>query len=322
MRIHSDLAELERGRPAILTIGAFDGVHRGHQYLMWQVVARALALRYESVVVTFDPRPQVVLRPGSKQLTGRVEKTRVIGAVGPDALVILPFNRPLSQVSAGEFFDSILDHVNLAEIWIGADFAFGHNREGNVDFLIHSGQQRGFGVHVVTRQQLGGTEISSTAIRELVEAGAVAEAAELLGHYLRLEGPVVTGAGRGAGLGFPTANLQLPDWQTVPGTGIYAGYVHLDGEVLPAAVSVGYNLQFGGKEIKVEAYVLDFDGDLRGRLMSLDLIRRIREEKRFESVDALVAAMHDDVEQVRSVLAAAEEPGEHLLLSSSGRAYP
>ncbi|MDQ2742760.1 MAG: bifunctional riboflavin kinase/FAD synthetase [Chloroflexota bacterium] len=313
MQVVTDLAALERGRPAILTIGAFDGVHRGHQYLIRQVVDRARRLEYDSVVVTFDPRPSVVLRPGSMQLTDGAEKARIISALGPRTMVILPFSPELAAIPAGQFLVSILDHVNLAEIWVGADFAFGHKREGNVDFLIRSGQNSGFAVHVVARQSLGGHAISSTAIRQDVTEGDISTAARLLGHYLRLAGTVVRGAGRGHDLGFPTANLRLPPAQLLPGAGIYAANLHALGSTYSAAVSVGYNVQFDGQEIVVEAHALDFSGDLRGQPVALDLVARLRDEQRFPNVDALVEAMGKDVAQTRLILAGAEEPGELIL---------
>ncbi len=313
MRVVSHLDALERGRPAILTVGAFDGVHRGHQYLIRQVVGRARALDALSIVLSFDPRPQVVLRPGSQQLTDGVEKARIMAAMGPDELLLLPFDRNLAQMPPGQFLLSLLEHINLAEIWVGADFAFGHNREGDVDFLIRSGQSSGFAVHVLSRQKLEGQALSSTAVREHIAAGDVVRAAQLLGHHFRLTGVVESGAGRGADLGFPTANIAISPWQMLPATGIYAGYLHSGGEVRNAAVSVGYNLQFDGKAIVVEAHVLDYSGDLRGESVSLDFVARIRDEQRFESVDALVDAIGQDVTRARAILADAEEPGELVL---------
>jgi riboflavin kinase/FMN adenylyltransferase len=313
MRIVHDLAELERAEPTVLTIGAFDGVHRGHQFLIRQVVARARHLGARSMVLTFDPRPQVVLRPGSVQLTDGPAKARIMAALGVDVLTVLPFSRALSEMPAGQFLVSILDHVNLIEVWVGADFAFGHNREGNVEFLIRNGQRSGFGVHIVPRKRLGSREISSTAIRELVGSGDVAGASVLLGHYPRISGVVVKGAGRGAGLGFPTANIRLPEAQFLPGTGIYAGRLLVGDRILGAAISVGYNVQFDGQEISVEAYALDFDGDLRGREVSLDFVERIRGEARFESVEALVEQIGRDVAQVRGILEETREPGELIL---------
>jgi riboflavin kinase/FMN adenylyltransferase len=313
MQTVNDLAELQRGTPTLLTIGAFDGVHRGHQYLIREIVDRARHMGFDSMVITFDPRPQVVLRPGSLQLTDGAEKERIISAIGPNVLVILPFTRELAQVPAGDFIRTLLDHVNVAEVWIGADFAFGHNREGNVDFLIGAGQHSGFGVHVVARQQFLGESISSTRIRELVRQGDVRRAAILLGHYVSLSGTVVSGSGRGAGLGFPTANVQPPPDQLLPGTGIYAAYLRNGSQGFPAAVSVGYNVTFGGQDIVVEAHVLDFVGDLRQERVGLDFVARVRDEQRFDSVEDLVAEMHRDVHQVREILETAEEPGELLL---------
>jgi riboflavin kinase/FMN adenylyltransferase len=222
----------------------------------------------------------------------------------------MPFSQETSQIPAGQFLVSILDHVNLNEIWLGADFAFGHKRAGNVDFLIRAGQHSGFGVHVVARQALAGGAVSSTRSRELVAEGSVAEAALLLGHYPSLRGKVVRGAGRGKDLGFPTANIEPVQSQLVPGTGVYAGYLRADSDRLPAAISVGYNLVFGGQDIVVEAHVLDFHGDLHGAEVALDFVARLRGEQNFEQVEVLVAQMHRDVAEVRSILARSEEPGE------------
>jgi riboflavin kinase/FMN adenylyltransferase len=323
VRIVADLRELERGTPAIVTIGAFDGVHRGHQFLMRQVVERARALDFESVVISFDPRPQVVLRPGSQQLTGGEEKARVIGALGASTLVLMPFTRELSELSPGQFLVSILDRINVREIWVGADFAFGHNREGNVPFLIQAGQQSGFSVHVLARKSRwasgagvapgGDMPISSTGARALVVGGDVVQAAELLGHFVRITGSVVTGHGRGADMGFPTANLHVPPWQLLPGLGIYAAFAGVDGEKRQAAVSVGTNPTFGESETVVEAYLLNYSGELRGKRIDLDFVSRLRDEQRFDSVDDLIARMRRDVQQAREILEEAQEPGELIL---------
>jgi riboflavin kinase / FMN adenylyltransferase len=313
MHVATQVEQLERGGPTVLTIGAFDGVHRGHQYLIRQVVNRARSIDAASMVVTFDPRPQVILRPGEHQLTDGMAKERIISALAVDTLVIMPFSQETTQIPAGQFLVSILDHVNLTEIWLGADFAFGHKRGGNVDFLIRAGQHSGFAVHVVARQALAGGAVSSTRARELVTEGNVTEAALLLGHYPSLHGQIVHGAGRGKDLGFPTANVQPAPFQLVPGTGVYAGYLRIAGDRFPAAISVGYNLVFGGRNIVVEAYVLDFDGDLGGADVALDFVERLRDELNFERVEDLVARMHVDVAEIGSILARAEEPGEIIL---------
>lgn len=313
MQVVDDLGALTRGRPAILTVGAFDGVHRGHQYLIRQVVDRARRLDYQSIVVTFDPRPQVTLRPGSQQLTDGREKIRIIGALGVDVLAVLPFTPNLAAVPAGQFLVAVLEHVNLGEIWVGADFAFGHNREGDVQFLIRGGQSSGFAVHVVARQTLHGVPVSSTIIREHIQQGDVMTAVRLLGHYLRLQGEVISGHGRGKGLGYPTANLRVAPEQMLPGNGIYAAHTWVDGRRYEAAVSIGSNPTFGEHEVTVEPYLLDFSGDIRGQSIALDLVEKIRDEQRFESTEELVAAIGRDVEETRRILARADEPGELIL---------
>src|SRR5947209_2884291 len=155
MNVVHDLAALRLDSPTILTIGAFDGVHRGHQYLIRSVVDRARALGFESMVLTFDPRPLVTLRPGSKQLTDGIDKARIFATLGPDVLAIVPFTVETSQIPAGQFLARILDHVNLAEVSIGSDFVYGHNREGTVDFLIRSGSRGGISDEVLSPQNLG-----------------------------------------------------------------------------------------------------------------------------------------------------------------------
>lgn len=313
MRTVASLAELERGRPAVLTIGAFDGVHRGHQFLIRQVVERARRLDYDSVLISFNPRPEILFRPGNLQLTAGAAKARIISALGADTLVMIPFTREFSEIPAGQFLLSILEHVNLSEMWVGADFAFGHRRGGNVDMLIRSGQQSGFAVHVVPRQPLDGVSISSSLVRDLIGAGDVAQASRYLGHWYAWEGLVVHGDRRGRELGFPTANLEPPPHQLVPDTGVYAGYVRFDGQRLPAAISVGYNVQFHGTTLKVEAYILDWDGDIYDRVIGIEFVDRVREERQFESVDALISEMKHDCEQVRELLSQADEPGELIM---------
>jgi riboflavin kinase / FMN adenylyltransferase len=302
MRIVSDLSELVPGGRTVLTIGAFDGVHRGHQFLIGQVVDRARCLGYESLVVTFDPRPQVVLRPGEVQLADGEEKARYIAALEPDVVAVLPFTPETAAIPAGAFLAWLREHVNVAEIWVGADFAFGHNREGNVEFLIGAGQTDQFAVHVLPREPLDGIPVSSSLIRKHISEGDVAQATVYLGHYPSVRGRVVAGAGRGRDLGFPTANLETAGNQLLPATGIYAGYLVFEGRKLPAAISVGYNPVFRGEKLVVEAFVLDFDADLRGKEVVLEFAARIREERNFESVEGLVAEMGRDVARVREVL--------------------
>jgi riboflavin kinase/FMN adenylyltransferase len=313
VRTVADLAELERGSPAVVTIGAFDGVHRGHQFLIRQVVDRARRLDYESAVISFDPRPEVLFRPDSLQFTDGAAKERIISALGVDTLALIPFTRAFSEIPAGTFLLSMLEHINLAELWVGADFAFGHKRSGNVEMLIRSGAASGFAVHVVPRQPLDGVPVSSSLVRELVEKGDVAGAAVYLGHWPSWQGLVVHGDQRGRELGFPTANLEPPPHQLIPATGVYAGYVRFDGQRLPAAISVGYNVHFHGTALKVEAHILDWDGDIYDRVIGIEFVDRVREEREFDTLESLIMEMKHDCDQVRTLLAAAEEPGELIM---------
>lgn len=313
MRTVADVRELERGRPAVLTIGAFDGVHRGHQFLIRQTVDRARRLDYETVVISFDPRPEVLFRPNTPQLTDAAAKSRIISALGADTLALIPFTRAFSEIPAEQFLLSILDHVNLAEMWVGADFAFGYKRGGNVDMLIRRGQGSGFAVHVVPRQPLDDVAISSTLVRDLIAEGDVDRAASFLGYWHGWEGPVVHGDRRGRELGFPTANLRPPPHQIIPASGIYAGYVRFDGQRFPAAISVGYNAHFHGTDLKVEAHILDWDGDIYDRVIGIEFVSRVREEREFESLEALIEEMKHDCGEVRRLLAIAEEPGELIM---------
>ncbi|MGH2448126.1 MAG: bifunctional riboflavin kinase/FAD synthetase [Chloroflexota bacterium] len=302
MKIVSSLDELERGDRTVLTIGAFDGVHLGHQWLIRQVIERASELGYQSVVVTLEPRPEVVLRPGSIQLTDSLAKREAISALNPDVLAILPFNRETAAIPAADFLDDILARVNLAELWIGADFAFGHKRRGNADFLVEEGKRRGFAVKIVGRKELGETPISSTLVRDLVAQGEMERVTALLGRPFSLRGEVVKGFGRGKEMGFPTANLKMPEHQLVPATGIYAGRTIVDDEPKLAAVSIGYNPVFGNEHLAVEAHLLDFQGDLYGRTLEVQLLHRLREERSFSDVDALVAQIERDVEETRNAM--------------------
>ena len=302
MRTVDRLSDLQRGRPAVLTIGAFDGVHLGHQWLIQSVIERARMIEAISVVVTFDPRPQVALQPGALQLTDGPSKARFIEALCPDVLVSLKFDTELAGQPADAFLATILEHVNLREIWVGADFAFGHERTGNVAYLQLQGQHAGFTVNVVSRQERGGRPVSSSLIRRLVSDGRVSSAANYLGHYPGFAGPVVTGFGRGSGLGYPTANVEPPRAQQLPATGIYAGFLGFKGEHLPAAISVGYNPVFQGTSLVVEGHVLDWDGDLTNTIVWLEFVERLRDELNFPSVDDLVVQMDRDVDEARAIL--------------------
>jgi riboflavin kinase / FMN adenylyltransferase len=305
-------AAIERGldgvasAPSIVSIGFFDGVHRGHRSIIHRAVRQAQRRGHRSVVVTFDRHPMEVIRPGSqpKLLMTLKRRADTLARQGVDLVVVLPFDDELRHLDADAFIDHVLlGPLEAAGVVVGANFRFGHKAAGDVHTLTELGERHGFGVEGVTLLEADGSAISSSVIRACVEDGDVARAAQLLGRPHVVDGVVVRGDQRGAGLGFPTANLQVDPRVAVPGPGVYATMLHHpDGRALPAATSVGTNPTFGGQELRVEAYCLDFDEDLYGVEVGLAFQEWIRGEQRFESVDALVARIHEDVTAVRRTL--------------------
>jgi len=301
-----DLNELEPGLPVALTIGVFDGVHRGHQALINQVIQRARSFGGLSVVLTFFPHPQDVLRPEAPvdALTDLQERLNLMAALGVDVVATLQFTLDLSHLSAEAFLDLLSEHMNLRELWVGPDFALGYRRSGTITRLAEIGQQRGFTVHTITPVNIANKPVSSSRIRELVAAGDVEQAAALLGRPPSLEGLVVAGVKRGRTLGFPTANLALSARYLLPANGIYAAFADVNDHLLPAVVNIGVRPTFGDNDRLVEVYILDFDRDIYNQRLRIHLVKRLRDELRFATVEALVAQMHKDVAEARAVLAA------------------
>jgi riboflavin kinase/FMN adenylyltransferase len=291
----------------VATIGVFDGVHRGHQQIIGHAVKRAGEMGVRSVVVTFDPHPSEVVRPGTHPavLTEPARKAELIEALGVDVLCVIPFTVEYSRLSPEEFVhDALVQHLHTALVVVGENFRFGHKQAGDVEMLRRLGRTFGFGVEGAPLVADEGTVFSSTYIRSCVDAGDVAAAARALGRAHRLEGVVVRGDQRGRELGFPTANLLVPSNAAVPADGIYAAWLNRerDGARYQAAVSIGTNPTFSGKERRVEAFVLDFEGDLYGERVSLDFAARLREQRTYHGIEPLVAQIAEDVEQTRDVL--------------------
>jgi riboflavin kinase/FMN adenylyltransferase len=306
---------------SVVTIGVFDGVHKGHQAAIGHAVKRAKDLGVQSVLVTFDPHPSEVVRPGSHPavLTEPARKAELIEALGVDVLCVVPFTPDFSRLSAEAFVhDVLVEHLHAALVVVGENFRFGHKAAGDVALLERLGRTFGFGVEsapLVGLEPLPGGEgggalrgsvFSSTYIRSCVDAGDVMAAATALGRPHRLEGVVVRGDQRGRELGFPTANLLTHRFAAVPADGIYAAWlVRGRGAAggLKAAVSIGTNPTFSGRERRIEAYVLDFDGDLYGERVALDFVARLRETRRYDRIEPLIAQMAEDVAQTRDLLA-------------------
>ncbi len=282
---------------AVVTIGVFDGVHRGHRCVIEHTVERARAAGLEAAVVTFDPNPLEILRPrqAPARLCSVARRIELIEDLGVDRVLVLPFTADLSHETAEEFIDTTLRcSLEARTIVVGHGFRFGHKAAGTTETL------RAAGLEVVEYNLVGdGQAVSSTRIRAAVADGDVAAAAEMLARPHEVEGVVVRGAQRGRGLGYPTANVEHHPLAAVPADGVYAGTTVVDGAVYPSAISVGTNPTFDGQRRTVESYLLDVDMDLYGAEVRVGFIQRLRGMVAFEGVDALVAQMDRDVAYAR-----------------------
>ena len=297
-------------RPAVLTIGSYDGVHRGHVTLLGHLQATAAPEHAETVVITFDPHPRCIVDPAGcpPLLTTPSEREVLLRKAGIDRVVTLRFTPELSQWSAEAFCDKLLRAFALRAIVVGPGFALGRERTGDVYFLRRYGARHGFRVNTVQPATHKGVPISSSRIRTALMEGQLGEANAMLGRLYTLGGTVVEGEHVGARLGFPTANLAADPGRCIPQNGIYASWLEVDGRWRPAATSIGVRPTFGGGDVTIEAHVLDFAGDLYKTRTRLAFVRRLRGERRFKSESALQAAIAADVERVRGLLQNAKEP--------------
>ncbi len=289
----------------VVTIGVFDGVHRGHQQLITRAVQVARQRDLPAVVVTFDPHPSEVIRPGSypAQLTTLPRRAELVAGLGVDVFWVLPFTVELSRVPADEFAHEVLvERLHAAAVVVGGNFTFGYRAAGDVALLEALGQRFGFTTEGIGLLTDNSVRFSSTYIRSCIHAGDVVAAAAALGRPHRLDGVVVRGDRRGTRLGYPTANIQVPPHAAVPADGVYACWFVHRGQALPAAASVGTNPTFSGRHRRVEAYVLDVDADFYGKHVGLDFVARLRGMERFEDAEALVAQMGRDIDRTRELL--------------------
>lgn len=297
---------------SVVTIGEFDGVHRGHQRIVSRARRAADDLGLPVVVVTFDPHPDEVVRPGSHPplLCTARRRSELLAGLGVDAVCVIAFTYAFSQLGPDEFVHAVLvDRLHAASVIVGENFRFGHKAAGDVALLAELGEKYEFTAEGVPLLAEDGVTISSSGIRARLAAGDVAGAAHDLGRPHRVEGVVVRGHQRGRALGFPTANLETPQHTAIPADGIYAGWLALldssgaELERWPAAISIGINPTFDGQERTVEAYALDRDDlDLYGAHMAVEFAERLRPTLRFSSVDELVAQMRADVDEARRLL--------------------
>jgi len=288
-----------------LTVGVFDGVHLGHQEIVNKLTEGSQAIGAPAVVLTFDPHPLRILGRGEiGLLTLPDERAELLASMGVDVVITERFTKELSTVSAFDFMSRLTRRLELKHLLIGYDFALGKGREGGATRLTEIGKELGYSVEVVSALSGESGVISSTEIRKLVSVGNVTEAARLLGHPYSLRGPVIRGDGRGRKIGVPTANIDYPREKIVPAMGIYAGWACLANKRHMAAISIGINPTFTpDKQIpSVEAHILDFDEDIYGEDLKIEFIARLRDELKFDSVDALVEQIWKDVEETRKIL--------------------
>ncbi|KQY09764.1 bifunctional riboflavin kinase/FMN adenylyltransferase [Mycobacterium sp. Root135] len=308
----------------VVTIGVFDGVHRGHAELINHAVKAGRSRGVPTVLMTFDPHPMEVVFPGNHpaQLTTLTRRAELVEEMGVDVFLVMPFTSDFMKLTPERYIHELLvERLHVVEVVVGENFTFGKKAGGNVTMLRKAGERAGFAVEslslvheVSDTDRDGSVTFSSTYIRSCVDAGDVVAAAEALGRPHRVEGVVVRGDGRGKGLGYPTANVAPPMYSAIPADGVYAawftvlGHGPVMGTVTPgkryqAAVSVGTNPTFSGRTRTVEAYVLDTEADLYGQHVAVDFVSRIRGQEKFGSVDDLVVAMDRDTLRARAVLA-------------------
>ncbi len=308
MKTIFSLDEIEKPlKNPVLTIGNFDGVHLGHLALFEKVKERAAKLKGQSAVMTFQPHPIKVMKPGNGPplITPTRQKLSLIEKSGIDIIFCIPFTKQFAAITARQFIEDILiARIGIKEIIVGYDYTFGNRREGDIEYLRKAGDHLGFTVHEVKPVQIDHTLVSSTSIRNLIREGELRKAEKLLGRKYQISGTVVKGKNRGARLlGFPTANLRLAD-ELTPRPGVYAVKVHLDNRVYDGVTNIGYNPTFGNGQFSVETHLLDFSEDLLEKDIRVDFIERLRSEKGFDTLEQLSSQIAKDVLRAREKLAA------------------
>ena len=306
MTLIYDLEKLEKPlRNPVLTIGNFDGVHKGHLVLFDLVKDKARSIDGQSAVMTFEPHPIKVMKPGNGPLmiTPTQQKLRLIEDTGIDVIFCISFTKEFASITAGDFVRNILvERIGIKELVVGYDYTFGRGREGNIELLKDMGSSFDFKVHIVEQIRIDDMLVSSTSIRNFVQEGNLAEAKKLLGRDYQICGTVVKGEDRGGRLlGFPTANLQLID-ELIPKPGVYAVKVFIDDQIHNGVTNIGYNPTFGNHPLSVETHILDFSEDLLEKTIRVNFVERLRDEKTFESVEDLTAQIEQDILLARAIL--------------------
>jgi riboflavin kinase/FMN adenylyltransferase len=309
MEIVRSLDAHEPSRDIVLTIGFFDGIHRGHQHLLNGIVQRARETDRLSAVLTFHPHPEAVVHPKEQPqyLSSPPERARIIGDLGVDILYLVPFGQELAETSARDLLTILHDRLQMRELWVGRDFAMGRNREGDISTLRNLSTQIGYRLRIVKPFCEGGEPISSTRIRGLLSKGHVEDAARLLGRPYKIPGRVVQGAQRGRDLGFRTANLQVDAQRALPKRGVYAAWANLTDARRKSVVNVGTRPTFDEQDLLIEAHVLDYGGDLYGEQICIEFVQRLRSERVFADASALIEQVQRDIATAREILVEKQE---------------
>ena len=297
-----ELSRIAPGRPCGVTIGVFDGVHRGHQHLIGVLLERARPEGLATVALTFNPHPRTVLRPGTAitYLTSLEERVELLQGQGVDSVGVVAFTSELAQLSAEDFLSLLVQELEMRLLVVGPDFALGRNRAGTIGVMREIGERLGFRVEVAPLLAEADEKVGSSAIRQALAAGDVERVGRLLGRPFSLRGPIVAGDRRGRALGFPTANIALGLDRALPAYGIYVTRAYVRESAHESCTSIGIRPTFDVEPRPVvETFILDFDEDIYGREMQIDLLRRLRGEERFASAEALIAQIHKDIENTR-----------------------
>lgn len=292
-------------RGSFVTIGNFDGVHLSHRFICRKLASEAKAAGVKSLIITFDPHPKMVLHPDIRPfylITTLEEKLKLLNECGIEGVLIIPFSLDYSRITAAEFVKDFLGgKLAVKKIIVGHDYTFGRGKEGNSDYLIACGREMGFAVEVVDAAKAGDDIISSTLIRNLILKGHFPLVRNLLGRFYNVAGIVVTGKGRGVGLGFPTANIE-PEKELLPPAGIYAAFASVEGTRYMAALNIGEKPTFADYTFTFEVHLLDFSGDLRGKKLNTEFVEKIRDIVKFDNPEMLKKQIAADVEKAKSIL--------------------
>jgi riboflavin kinase / FMN adenylyltransferase len=305
MQVEEELAQFTPRKDMLLTIGVFDGVHLGHRHLISKLVNLARKQDLLSGVVTFSPHPRELLSPKTRlsYLTTISEREHLLKNEGVDLVVTLSFTKELASLSAREFVNLLKKHLRMQGLVIGPDFALGKNREGNIDNLRTLGEGMGFSVTAVSPEKINGEVVSSTAIRNALAEGDMPKVTRLLGHPFTLQGKVTRGEHRGTGMGFPTANLDVSAKQAIPLEGVYASRAYIGKQTYHTMTNIGRRPTFGeNRERTIESYILNYNHDLYGKEVKIEIVQRLRAEKRFDNIEELKKQIAEDVKQGTKIL--------------------